>query len=134
MPEISIEYLGELRTQITHGLSGVKLITDAPPDNQGKGESFSPTDLAAAALGSCIMTIVGIAAKTHGISMEGSKSKVEKIMASDPRRIGELVVDITFPSALNQKERTILERAAHSCPVGRSLSNELKETIQFHYS
>lgn len=134
MPDISIKYTGGLRTVVKHELSGSTLITDAPPDNQGKGESFSPTDLAAASLGSCIMTIMGIAAETHGISMEGAKSSVEKVMASDPRRIGELKVDISLPSALNKKERTILERAAHSCPVGRSLSADLKETIHIHYT
>lgn len=133
MSEISIEYDGDLRTVAKHELSGTTLITDAPPDNQGRGESFSPTDLAAAALGTCIMTIMGIAAKTHGFTMAGAKSKVTKIMKLNPRRIGELKVNISLPSNLNPKQRKILEKAAHACHVGNSLSSELKEIIHITY-
>ena len=133
MSNISIKYTGSLRTIATHQLSGTTLTTDAPPDNSGEGTSFSPTDLAATALGTCMMTIMAIAAKTHGISMKGAKSTVEKVMASDPRRIGELIIDISLTCSLDSKERKILERAAHSCPVGRRLSLDVKETVNINY-
>src|SRR5512138_1288073 len=89
--------LGDLRTEVVHKLSGTILTTDAPPDNQGKGEFFSPTDLVATALGSCMLTIMGIAGKTHGFDVAGTTWKITKIMADNPRRIAEVVIEITFP-------------------------------------
>jgi putative redox protein len=134
MKPITIKYLGNLRTEATHPLSGEKLITDAPPDNNGKGEAFSPTDLLATAIGSCMLTIMGITGNTSGIDISGSKVSVEKIMASNPRRIGELKVYIELPRKLNSKEKTILERSAKHCPVAKSIHPDIKENISFSYT
>ncbi len=126
-----IVYEGSLRTQAQHLRSGNKIITDAPVDNHGKGEAFSPTDLVATALGSCILTIMGIVAERHEINMEGATASVTKIMASEPRRIAEIHVKITMPENLSfsDKEKKILENAAHACPVGNSLHPDLKEVL-----
>src|SRR5580765_6730244 len=94
-----ITYLGDLRTENVHEKSGVKIITDAPPDNQGKGEAFSPTDLLAASLGSCMLTIMGIKARTNGWNIEGAKIKVTKVMASDPRRVSEIHIEFDMPKS-----------------------------------
>lgn len=127
-------YSGELRTEVTHLQSGTTLLTDAPSDNQGKGESFSPTDLLATALGSCMLTIMGIAARTHGFSIDGTTVETTKVMATEPRRVGELVVSFTFPANnYSAKEKAILEAAAHSCPVAHSLSEKLVQTVTFNY-
>ena len=128
-----ITYLGNLRTEAVHQLSGNKIITDAPPDNNGKGESFSPTDLAATALGSCMMTIMGIAARDRGIDMDGATAEVTKRMAADPhRRIAGIGVKIFMPvgKKYTARERKLLETAAHACPVGRSLSANLEEVVE----
>ena len=124
-------YTGDLHTEATHLRSGDRLVTDAPVDNQGKGEAFSPTDLVAAALGTCILTIMGIAARNHQIDMEGATAEVNKVMASDPRRIARLEVKITMPPKnYSAKEKIILERAAHHCPVKNSLHPDLEEHIE----
>ena len=128
-----IEYKGELRTEAVHLRSGKAIITDAPVDNQGKGESFSPTDLVATALGSCMMTIMGIVAERDEIELEGTIAEVEKIMAKNPRRIGEIKIKIKFSQKLNGDEKDKLERAAKSCPVSGSLNHNLKETVEFIY-
>lgn len=127
-------YKGDLRTEATHLQSGTTIITDAPTDNHGKGEAFSPTDLVATALASCMATIMGIAAKTHGMTIEGTRFEVTKIMASDPRRIGEIVVDIYYPEnvSLSEKELAILKNAALTCPVFQSLHPDCKKTVSFH--
>lgn len=126
------EYLGNLRTNITHIESGTVLITDAPKDNQGEGNSFSPSDLLATSLSSCMLTIMGIAARTHGFSIDGAKATTSKIMNSSPRRVAEIVVDITFPhDNYSDKERKLLHAAARECPVAKSLSHEVKQTINF---
>ncbi|KGN82024.1 OsmC family protein [Porphyromonadaceae bacterium COT-184 OH4590] len=126
------EYLGNLRTTITHIESGTVLITDAPKDNQGEGNSFSPSDLLATSLSSCMLTIMGIAARTHGFSIDGAKATTSKIMNSSPRRVAEIVVDITFPhDNYSDKERKLLNAAARECPVAKSLSHEVKQTINF---
>lgn len=124
----SILYLGDLRTQATHVQSGETIITDAPVDNQGKGAAFSPTDLCATSLASCILTIMGIHARDHQIDMTGTKADVHKIMIADPdRRIGEIVINIILPDKQwTQEEKNILTRAAASCPVCRSLSPALE--------
>lgn len=130
-----IIYNGELRTTSTHIQSGTIVETDAPVDNQGKGERFSPTDLVASALGSCMMTIMGIAARTHGINIDGSSCEITKIMASNPRRIGEIQVTILMKgqNVYADKERAILEHAAVTCPVYLSLNSDLKKTVNFHW-
>lgn len=128
------KYIGDLRTEAVHVRSGNKIITDAPIDNQGKGEAFSPTDLVATALGSCMMTIVGIAANTHGFNIDGAQWEITKIMASDPRRISEVRIDITFPpNNYSDKIKKIIEHSALTCPVAQSLHPDLKQDIHFNY-
>jgi len=134
MKTAEVLYTGDLRTQTTHVRSGQTFITDAPVDNQGKGEAFSPTDLAATSLACCMITTMGIAAKTHGINMIGTRAEVLKIMASDPRRIASIEVDIYMPDlAFSNKEKVILEKAANACPVNRSLHPVLKKVLPFHW-
>ena len=128
-----VEYKGELRTEAVHLKSGKTIITDAPIDNQGKGEAFSPTDLVATALGSCMITIMGIVAEREGIILNGTAAEVEKVMATSPRRIGEVKIKIKFIQKLNRDQKDKLERAAKSCPVSGSLSENLKETVEFIY-
>lgn len=131
---IKTTYKGDLRTEATHLQSGTVLTTDAPTDNQGRGESFSPTDLLATALGSCMLTIMGIAARTHGIDIDGTEVETTKVMATEPRRVGELVVAFHLPkNNYTDKEKAILEAAARSCPVAQSLSERLVQTITFNY-
>ncbi len=131
----TVIYKGELRTAATHLKSGTVIETDAPTDNQGKGARFSPTDLVATALASCMATIMGIYARTHGIAIEGARMEVEKIMTPPPRRIGEIKVDLFFPEAENyeQKQKTALEHAALTCPVYLSLHPDIKKTVVFHW-
>jgi putative redox protein len=134
MPTIKSSYLGNLRTQATHVLSGNALLTDAPLDNNGKGEAFSPTDLVCAALGSCMVTIMGIVAEREGISLEGLSWEITKIMQSDPRKIQEIQVAFhwsgpVFTPAMSQK----LKNAARTCPVALSLDPALTQTISFNF-
>lgn len=134
MTTIRTVYLGELRTENEHLQSGNKVITDAPTDNRGKGEYFSPTDLLATALGSCIMTIMGIKARDNNIDLEGTKVEITKIMASDPRRVAEVIVDFHFPKkGYTNQEKTIVESVAGISPVPLSLHPELKQTILFNW-
>ncbi len=130
-----IIYKGDLRTTATHTLSGSQVETDAPLDNQGKGERFSPTDLVATALGSCMFTIMGIAAKTQQINIEGSECTIEKIMTPPPRRIGEIKVDLHMKGLVqfSDKQKTILEHAALTCPVYLSLNADIIKTVTFHW-
>ena len=129
-----VKYKGELRTEAVHLKSGKTIITDAPIDNQGKGEAFSPTDLVATALGSCMITIMGIVAEREGITLDGTIAEVEKVMTTNPRRIGEVKIKVKFIQKLNRDQRDKLERAAKTCPVSGSLSKDLKETVEFIYS
>ncbi len=126
-------YKGELRTEATHLRSGTVIETDAPLDNNGKGERFSPSDLVATALASCMLTIMGIAARTHNINITGTECEVEKIMVVDPRRIGEVKINMHFPKTENytDKEKKILEHAAMTCPVIESLHPDIKKTVSF---
>ncbi len=134
MATSTILYLGELRTEAVHTLSGNKLTTDAPPDNQGKGEFFSPTDLLATSLGTCMLTIMGISARTHGFDIDGTSVAVTKVMASTPRRVVEVIVEFTFPhNNYSPKERRLLDLAAKECPVANSLHADLKQTIKFSF-
>nr|NQU92888.1 OsmC family protein [Bacteroidota bacterium] len=134
MTTSTIEYLGDLRTKATHTKSGNDFITDAPPDNKGKGEAFSPTDLLATALGACAVTIMGIAAREHGFNIDGTTIDITKIMASDPRRVGEIVVAFHFPNNnYSEKEKKIIELSAKSCPVFQSLHQDLKKIFYFDF-
>jgi putative redox protein len=123
MVSISFEYQGDLHCQTVHGPSGTVLNTDAPKDNHGRGESFSPTDLVATALGSCMLTTMGILARTLNVDLAGATATVEKEMVSSPTRtIGQLTVHIRIPQAVSQENQTKLERAALHCPVAKSLN------------
>jgi putative redox protein len=134
METIRTIYLGDLRTKAIHVQSGEELLTDAPVDNQGKGEYFSPTDLVATALTSCMLTIMGIIATRFSFSIEGTQAKSTKIMADSPRRIGEIVVELDFPSRpYSEKEKTLLQQAAKVCPVAMSLHPDIKQTIIFNF-
>ena len=127
-------YKGELRTEATHLRSGTIIITDAPPDNQGKGEAFSPSDLLATALGSCMLTIMGIASRTHNIDMNGTKISVKKVMASNPRRVSEVHIEFDMPGVkYSDKEKSILENAARTCPVALSIHPDIKQVLTFNY-
>lgn len=130
-----IIYKGDLRTEATHLQSGTVIETDAPVDNQGKGERFSPTDLVATALGNCMLTIMGIKARDMNIDLTGTSIDITKIMVADPRRIGTIKVVFQFPASLEiiEKDRTILERAALTCPVAKSLSSELVQEVTFNW-
>ena len=132
--EIKGQYEGDLRVKLTHGPSGSVIETDAPIDNQGKGARFSPTDLVVAALGSCMMTIMGIVAKRDGIKLEGTHFRAEKHMTENPRRIGKIVLEIHMPTGLTDEQKKKLERAAHTCPVHQSLHPDIEQDIKFIYS
>lgn len=133
MATSKVTYLGELRTEATHLQSNTNIYTDAPKDNHGKGEMFSPTDLVATALASCMISIMGIVAMKEGITkVDGTTAQVTKIMYAEPRRIGEIHVTITFPKGnYTDKEKKIYEHAAHTCPVAKSLHPDLKQVIEF---
>ncbi len=129
-----IIYRGELRNELTHTLSGDRIVTDAPLDNQGKGEAFSPTDLVAAASGACALTIIGIAARTHGFQIEGTKVEVKKVMASNPRRISEIQLNFQLPANnYSDKEKQVIERSAWTCPVMLSIHPDIKKDLRFLY-
>jgi putative redox protein len=131
-----IIYKGNLRTEAIHLQSGSVIETDAPVDNHGKGERFSPTDLLATSLGACMMTVMGIKARDMNIDLTGTIIDITKIMAADPRRVSEIKAVINFPSELHldEKSRTILERTALTCPVQYSLNADLKTDIQFTWA
>jgi putative redox protein len=132
MVTIEMEYEGDLHCGAVHGPSGRELATDAPVDNQGRGESISPTDLVATALGTCMLTTMGILARTLGIDIAGSQATVEKEMtASPPRKIQRLGVKIRIPQAHSAENREKLERAAHTCPVARSLHPDVEIPVDF---
>lgn len=131
--QIEIKYINDLRTESTHLQSDSKIITDAPIDNMGKGEAFSPTDLFVSSLASCMITIMGIAAKTHNIEIGEVGAEVLKVMGFNPRRISEIHIKFIFNVKLNNKEKEILERAAKHCPVSKSINKDIKEVILFSY-
>ncbi len=133
--EITVTYEGGLRCEARHGPSGQILHTDAPVDNQGKGESFSPTDLVATALGTCMLTIMGIVAARHGIALEGASVKVEKHMVADPaRRVGRLPIVLTVPGPLDDKQKKLLMNAAESCPVHKTLGSSVEMPITWNWA
>ena len=132
MVKIDIRYEGGLRCAATHGPSGQTLQTDAPVDNHGRGESFSPTDLVATALGACMATIMGIAAERHQLDLSGMQIEVTKVMSADlPRRIAKLATTIKVPLPPEHPQRALLENAALTCPVHKSLSAELEKPVEF---
>ena len=132
--EMTLSYAGDLHCELTHGPSQTKLETDAPLDNAGRGERFSPTDLVGAALLSCAVTTMAISAPKEGIRFEGASGRVTKSMTTDgPRRIAELVVEIDMPAGLSPAARAKLEEIALGCPVARSLSPQLAHPMRFKY-
>lgn len=127
-------YTGELRTTAVHLKSGQQIITDAPIDNSGKGEAFSPTDLLATSLGNCMLTVMGIVAKRHNINMDGTKVEVLKVMADNPRRVSEVHIEMYFPkNNYTQKEKDLLQNTALACPVAKSLHPDMKQKTRFHF-
>lgn len=133
MVKISIEYTGALHCDAVHGPSGAKIETDAPTDNQGKGEAFSPTDLVGTALGTCIATTMAIVAERHEVDLLGLTVQVSKEMANEPRRIGRLTTEVHIPLPANHPQRETLEKAALGCPVHRSLSAEMERPTKFFW-
>ena len=132
MPTSTVTYLGELRSEAIHLQSGNRIITDAPPDNHGRGEAFSPTDLLCTSLACCMVSLMGIVANTHGITLGEIKADVTKTMAANPRRVSRIEIQMYFSGvAYTEKERVILERAAMTCPVFLSLHPDIEKDIQF---
>jgi uncharacterized OsmC-like protein len=134
MGSMTGEYLGELRTRDKHLKSGNIVITDAPTDNNGKGEAFSPTDLVCAALSSCMMTIMGQVADRENINLSGMTTEITKVMAANPRRIAEIHVSFTHPNLqADEKQKQKLKNAAHTCPVALSLAENIKQEVSFNW-
>jgi putative redox protein len=134
MVEQSFRYLGDLRVEAQHGPSQTMLVTDAPVDNQGRGESFSPTDLVGSALGACMLTLMGIVAKRHQLDLSGATARVTKEMsATAPRRIARLAVEIHVPREFSAENKTRLEQAALTCPVHHSLHPDIDSPVTFRY-
>ncbi|NNT72504.1 OsmC family protein [Flavobacterium sp. IMCC34852] len=133
MPTSRVTYLGDLRTSSIHLQSGSEIISDAPLDNNGKGEAFSPTDTVANGFASCMFTVMGIKAREMGVDFSGSTAEVTKIMAADPRRISEIHVTFEMNVEADEKTKTILERTALTCPVHFSLHPDIKREIVFNW-
>lgn len=136
MPTIKTTYQGNLRTQATHLQSGTSILTDAPTDNNGKGEAFSPTDLVAAALGSCMMTIMGIVAQRHSIDLQNTEMEITKVMSAElPRRIARIEINFKMHTgvAVSEDDKTKLVRAAHTCPVALSLHPDIEQVTGFEW-
>lgn len=133
MATSKVTYLGDLRTSSIHLQSGSEIISDAPLDNNGRGEAFSPTDTVANALASCMITIMGIKARDMGVALEGTTAEVTKIMATEPRRISGIKIVFDFKSDADEKSRIILERAALTCPVYHSLHPDIEKDITFNW-
>lgn len=133
MPTSKVTYLGELRTSSIHLQSGSEIISDAPLDNNGKGEAFSPTDTVANGLASCMFTVMGIKARDLGVDFSNSTAEVTKIMGTEPRRIVEIQVIFNMSIAVDEKTKTILERTALTCPVLFSLHPDIKKEVTFNW-
>ena len=135
MAQMTVNYLGDLRTEAIHHKSGNKFITDAPPDNNGKGEAFSPSDTVCVALASCMITIMGIVARRENLDIKGLKADIIKVMTQEPRRIAEIQINFVMPDtlALSDKQKQVLQRAAHTCPVALSLHPEIKQLVTFTF-
>ena len=134
MNTFEIKYKGDLRTTAIHLDSGSEISTDAPKDNHGLGETFSPTDMVCTALASCILTIMAIAVEKDNIDIKGTTAVVKKIMGTNPRRIAKIDIVLTFPREYDQKTKTVLERAAYNCPVHHTLSETVEKNISFTYT
>jgi putative redox protein len=135
MVQIDIEYSGDLHTTCRHAPSGSEIATDAPVDNEGRGETFSPTDLLATAFGTCMLTVMGIVARRHDWPLAGARASVEKHMVADPiRRVGRLVVRLELPAAIPEEARKVLEQTAQSCPVKESLHPDIDLCLEFDWS
>ncbi len=129
-----ITYKGDLRTEAVHLRSGNVLVTDAPPDNKGKGEYFSPTDLAATSLGCCIFTIMGISAREHGFSIDGATCSITKIMAEKPRRLGEIIIKFDFTGReYSTAQKRLLEYCVKTCPIALSLKESVIQNVTLHF-
>jgi uncharacterized OsmC-like protein len=134
MATTQTDYQGELRTKMVHLQSGSVVVTDAPVDNNGKGEAFSPTDLVASALGSCMLTIMGISGREHGYSIDGTTATITKVMASNPRRIAEVHIILNFPDFnYTQKHKAIIKKISETCPVALSLHPDLKQVVLLNF-
>lgn len=134
METAKTKYLGDLRTEMLHVRSGSVITTDAPVDNKGKGEFFSPTDLVASALGSCAFTIMGIAAREHNFSIDGSTCTITKVMADNPRKISEIKIEFEFPpNNYTDKQKKILDICARTCPVALSLNESVIQNVTLKY-
>ena len=128
-----ITYLGDLRCESEHLQSGTRVFTDAPTDNHGKGEVFSPTDLCATSLAQCMLTTIAILGKDKGINIEGSYAELQKIMNPKPRKIAEIVCDLYFSGSFSDEEKVFIENTAMNCPVALTLSAEVKKSVTFNY-
>ena len=128
-----VTYLGDLRTENRHVRSGATYFTDAPLDNHGKGEAFSPTDTVATGLANCMITVMGIKARDLGVDLTGTTAEVTKIMAENPRRIARVEVNLSLPAGIGAKHRKILENTGRTCPVLLSLHADIDKEIQFHW-
>jgi putative redox protein len=129
-----VVYQGDLHTEATHLASGSVIVTDAPVDNHGKGQAFSPTDLCATSLATCMLTLMGISARNHGIEMTGATAEVTKVMASDPRRIGQVIIRVRMPEVVyTDGQKKILETAARTCPVTFSLAEGIEQVMEFEW-
>lgn len=133
MSTSKVIYKGDLRTESTHLQSGTIILTDAPTDNHGRGEAFSPTDMVANSLATCMFSIMGIKAKAMDIRIEDSTAEVTKIMQAEPRKISEIIVSFEMNAVADEKSKTILERAAMTCPVFLSLHPDIKKTVSFNW-
>lgn len=135
MVRLDVTYEGELHATARHEPSGAEISTDAPKDNEGRGEAFSPTDLLAASVASCMLTVMGIVARRHGWALEGATAEVEKHMVTEPqRRVGRVVARFQMPAGIPEDARPILERSAHTCPVHRSLHPDVAVDLSFHWA
>ena len=134
MTTARVTYEGGLRTQAIHLQSNNQIITDAPVDNHGKGEAFSPTDLLASSLASCMLTIMGIKADSMNLDISGTQAEVTKVMAAEPRRVSEVHIDIKFAQTFDTRTQKVLEQAALACPVAKSIHPDIQQIINFYYA
>jgi uncharacterized OsmC-like protein len=134
MSTSKVTYLGNLRTECEHLKSGNTYITDAPLDNKGKGEAFSPTDTVATGLANCMLTVMGIKARDMGVVLDGASALVTKTMASSPRRISKIEIEMSLPSGVSDKQRKILENTGNTCPVHHSLHPDIEKQIRYNWN
>lgn len=132
MTKIVSTYLGDGQTELLHGPTGQKIRTDLPPDNGGKGRLFSPTDLLASAFASCVLTIMGKMAERAGDDLTGASVEIDKVMAANPRRVGEFILTITFPAHFTEEQKRRYAGAVNACPVHQTLRQDVKTTVHIH--